>query len=227
MPLDEGIRMKYEFIFLGTGTSSSLPHIECLTASPDHPPCKTCLSTRFPEGKKNIRRNTSGLLRVWRSDGSFAWALYISRRGTSDWLSTLPQHHSHRRWQKFSSRRPRVVSKVRPQENRWRPHHACSRRWYTNDGLRYQKPADITLISDEWSWWLTRWVRSLPNSLIILLTSLQVGHCMKIFNLTSTYIVLRKHSLRCKERFLIWSQRSLHLAGAMWVQDRRSMEKQC
>ena len=79
MPHDESIFKKYEFVFLGTGTSSSLPHIECLTAPPDDPPCKTCLSTLRPEGKKNIRRNTSGLLRAWRNDGTSALVLYIFR----------------------------------------------------------------------------------------------------------------------------------------------------
>lgn len=44
-----------EVIFLGTGTSSTLPHVDCLTAPPDSKPCRTCLSTLYPEGKKNIR----------------------------------------------------------------------------------------------------------------------------------------------------------------------------
>ncbi|KAF8058254.1 beta-lactamase-like protein [Lyophyllum atratum] len=58
-----------ELVFLGTGTSSSLPHIECLTASPDDKPCRTCLSTLTPEGKKNIRRNTSAAFRMTAKDG--------------------------------------------------------------------------------------------------------------------------------------------------------------
>ncbi|KAI5123712.1 hypothetical protein M0805_000306 [Coniferiporia weirii] len=57
-----------ELIFLGTGTSSSLPHVECLTAPPDSVPCKTCLSTLTPEGKKNARRNTSAVIRVKGKD---------------------------------------------------------------------------------------------------------------------------------------------------------------
>ncbi|KAG8982238.1 hypothetical protein FRB90_006927 [Tulasnella sp. 427] len=51
----------FEFIFNGTGTSGSLPSIECVTDP--NSTCKTCPSTRTPEGKKNIRRNTSGILR--------------------------------------------------------------------------------------------------------------------------------------------------------------------
>ncbi|KAF9458325.1 beta-lactamase-like protein [Collybia nuda] len=53
-----------ELIFLGTGTSSSLPHVECLTAPPGDKPCKTCTSTLTPEGKRNIRRNTSCAFRM-------------------------------------------------------------------------------------------------------------------------------------------------------------------
>ncbi|KAG6837877.1 hypothetical protein H0H93_013030 [Arthromyces matolae] len=59
-----------ELIFLGTGTSSSVPHVDCLTAPPEATPCKTCLSTLTPEGKKNIRRNTSAALRLTAKDGS-------------------------------------------------------------------------------------------------------------------------------------------------------------
>ncbi|CCM00313.1 uncharacterized protein FIBRA_02343 [Fibroporia radiculosa] len=59
-----------ELIFLGTGTSSSLPHVDCLTAPPGAKPCRTCLSTLTPEGKKNIRRNTSAAVRLRAKDGS-------------------------------------------------------------------------------------------------------------------------------------------------------------
>ncbi|EPQ61087.1 Metallo-hydrolase/oxidoreductase [Gloeophyllum trabeum ATCC 11539] len=59
-----------ELIFLGTGTSSGLPHVDCLTAPPDATPCHTCLSTLKPEGKKNFRRNTSAVLRVNGRDGN-------------------------------------------------------------------------------------------------------------------------------------------------------------
>ncbi|EIN13400.1 hypothetical protein PUNSTDRAFT_94447 [Punctularia strigosozonata HHB-11173 SS5] len=58
-----------EFIFLGTGTSSSLPHVDCLTRPPGAKQCRTCLSTRTPEGKKNCRRNTSGVVRMKGKDG--------------------------------------------------------------------------------------------------------------------------------------------------------------
>ena len=51
-----------EFIFLGTGTSSTVPHVDCLTAPPEATPCKTCTSTLYPEGKKNIRVRTYRLL---------------------------------------------------------------------------------------------------------------------------------------------------------------------
>ncbi|KAH7883855.1 beta-lactamase-like protein [Phlebopus sp. FC_14] len=58
-----------ELLFLGTGTSSSIPHLDCLTAPPGRAPCMTCLSTLTPEGKKNIRRNTSAALRITSKDG--------------------------------------------------------------------------------------------------------------------------------------------------------------
>ncbi|KAF9650717.1 hypothetical protein BDM02DRAFT_3185196 [Thelephora ganbajun] len=54
----------FDLIFLGTGTSGSVPNISCLTAPPEEEPCQTCLSTLTPEGKKNIRRNTSAIVRV-------------------------------------------------------------------------------------------------------------------------------------------------------------------
>ncbi|EEB97055.1 hypothetical protein MPER_03707 [Moniliophthora perniciosa FA553] len=53
-----------ELIFVGTGTSSSLPNVNCLTQPPDGKQCKTCLSTLAPEGKKNVRRNTSAVVRI-------------------------------------------------------------------------------------------------------------------------------------------------------------------
>lgn len=63
-----------EFIFLGTGTSSSLPYLACLTAPPSKEPCRTCLSTLTLEGKKNIRRNTSAVVRVTSGeDGKKTW----------------------------------------------------------------------------------------------------------------------------------------------------------
>ncbi|KAH9081830.1 hypothetical protein EDB83DRAFT_2335113 [Lactarius deliciosus] len=58
-----------EFIFLGTGTSGSLPNVSCLTAPKSDAPCKTCLSTLKAEGKKNIRRNTSAVMRIEGKDG--------------------------------------------------------------------------------------------------------------------------------------------------------------
>ncbi|KAG8763831.1 hypothetical protein FRC11_011500 [Ceratobasidium sp. 423] len=51
-----------EFIFHGTGTSSSVPNIACITADPIT--CETCGSTLLPEGQKNKRRNTGGILRI-------------------------------------------------------------------------------------------------------------------------------------------------------------------
>ncbi|RUS33546.1 beta-lactamase-like protein [Jimgerdemannia flammicorona] len=51
-----------EIIFIGTGTSSCIPTVPCLTA--DNPNCSVCLSTLTPNGQKNLRKNTSLLIRV-------------------------------------------------------------------------------------------------------------------------------------------------------------------
>ncbi|CAG8551167.1 4838_t:CDS:2 [Diversispora eburnea] len=56
-----------EIIFLGTGTSSGVPTIGCLTDPEQN--CKTCISTLRPEGEVNIRRNTSLLIRINHEDG--------------------------------------------------------------------------------------------------------------------------------------------------------------
>lgn len=64
-----------ELVFLGTGTSSSIPHVECLTAPPEDKPCKTCISTLTPEGKKNIRRKTSCAFRMDGKDGQKVYVL--------------------------------------------------------------------------------------------------------------------------------------------------------
>ncbi|KAH0838541.1 hypothetical protein J3R83DRAFT_6860 [Lanmaoa asiatica] len=64
LSIENSTNPEIELIFLGTGTSSSIPHLDCLTAPPSKEPCRTCLSTLTPEGKKNIRRNTSAVVRV-------------------------------------------------------------------------------------------------------------------------------------------------------------------
>lgn len=67
LPVD-GSPTGIELLFLGTGTSSSIPYIDCLTAPSNRKPCKTCLSTLTLDGKRNIRRNTSVALRVTGRD---------------------------------------------------------------------------------------------------------------------------------------------------------------
>jgi hypothetical protein len=94
-----------EFIFLGTGTSGSLPNVSCLTAPEGEPPCKTCLSTLNPEGKKNIRRNTSGVLRIEGRDGKTRYVLQpqsmpkcvTQLRRTSGLLSSMSARTSKQR----------------------------------------------------------------------------------------------------------------------------------
>ncbi|CAO0802931.1 unnamed protein product [Mucor circinelloides] len=55
-----------EIIFLGTGTSSSVPTVSCLT-DPEKS-CPVCLSSQTPEGRKNNRRNTSMIVRFRKHD---------------------------------------------------------------------------------------------------------------------------------------------------------------
>ncbi|KAF9925990.1 hypothetical protein FBU30_004313 [Linnemannia zychae] len=56
-----------DLIFLGTGTSSGVPSVPCLTDP--NGTCKVCLSTLLPEGVKNIKRNTSGMIHFMHEDG--------------------------------------------------------------------------------------------------------------------------------------------------------------
>lgn len=55
-------------LLLGTGTSSCVPSISCLTANESTKPgCYCCLSTidaSNPHGHRNIRRNTAALLSI-------------------------------------------------------------------------------------------------------------------------------------------------------------------
>ncbi|GAA5877593.1 hypothetical protein JCM3774_006127 [Rhodotorula dairenensis] len=62
-----GVAPEIDCVLLGTGTSGALPAVACLT-SPDQG-CHCCRSTlddpvRNPLGLKNVRRNTSALLRI-------------------------------------------------------------------------------------------------------------------------------------------------------------------
>ena len=75
-----------EAIFLGTGTSGSVPNVSCLTAPPHEEQCQTCRSTLTPEGSKNKRRNTSAVVRVDCVGGrktyvasSGSWITFIRR----------------------------------------------------------------------------------------------------------------------------------------------------
>ncbi|KAG0151635.1 hypothetical protein CROQUDRAFT_86680 [Cronartium quercuum f. sp. fusiforme G11] len=60
-----------EMLILGSGASSQLPVISCIVAKPGQG-CACCLSTRLPSGVKNIRRNTSAILRVHPSPTELA-----------------------------------------------------------------------------------------------------------------------------------------------------------
>ncbi|PHZ11701.1 uncharacterized protein RHIMIDRAFT_285188 [Rhizopus microsporus ATCC 52813] len=55
-----------DIIFLGTGTSSSVPTVACLTDPAKS--CSVCLSAMTPEGHKNNRKNTSLIVRFRKHD---------------------------------------------------------------------------------------------------------------------------------------------------------------
>ncbi|KAI9310228.1 beta-lactamase-like protein [Dichotomocladium elegans] len=54
-----------ELVFIGTGTSGAVPNISCLTE--EHPSCSVCTSAMTPEGRKNMKKNTSMLVRFRNS----------------------------------------------------------------------------------------------------------------------------------------------------------------
>lgn len=64
-----------QVVFIGTGTSSALPLVPCLTSSPDPSkiPCRSCRETvdGTPDGGKNVRGNTSLVLRKKAHDGRY------------------------------------------------------------------------------------------------------------------------------------------------------------
>lgn len=82
-----------ELIFLGTGTSSSLPHVECLTARPNDKKCRVCLSTLKPEGKHNIRRNTGAVIRTEGKDGKMKTIVIdVGKNFQASALEWFPKH---------------------------------------------------------------------------------------------------------------------------------------
>lgn len=52
----------WEFIFLGTGPSQTVPDISCLLTGRD---CKACKSALNEAGSKNRRLNTSGIVKIY------------------------------------------------------------------------------------------------------------------------------------------------------------------
>lgn len=125
-----------ELVFLGTGTSSTLPHVDCLTAPPDAKPCRTCLSTLRPEGKHNIRvcppHPYSDAVVLTRCTAKYVsrppdpWARRREevRRHRSDVARMFaeilahPQDYRDRRRKEFPARRDRMVPEVRAEAHR-------------------------------------------------------------------------------------------------------------
>jgi phosphoribosyl 1,2-cyclic phosphodiesterase len=61
------INFLHSVIFLGTGASSSLPNVLCITREKSG--CKVCPSALTEEGKRNRRRNCSLLVRWYDGEG--------------------------------------------------------------------------------------------------------------------------------------------------------------
>jgi len=81
-----------EFVVLGTGTSSAPPAIKCLTDAQTG--CLSCRQTLLPPsdpayaaGQQNIRRNTSGVLRIPGKDGGREKTLLIDVSPRWGWRS--------------------------------------------------------------------------------------------------------------------------------------------
>ncbi|KAL1915220.1 uncharacterized protein VTP21DRAFT_7496 [Calcarisporiella thermophila] len=78
-------------IFLGTGTSSCVPTIPCLTSSTRK--CRVCLSTLLPDGYKNIRKNTSVVVRFRNREGELKTILIDCGKTFYDSaLRVFPRH---------------------------------------------------------------------------------------------------------------------------------------
>ncbi|KAF7310573.1 Lactamase-B domain-containing protein [Mycena chlorophos] len=91
--------MSTDIVFLGTGTSSSVPSIVCVTAnaipgSSDEPPCRTCLAAidGTPEGKKNVRRNTSIVFRTPGKDGDISVLIDCGKNFQAAALEWFPKY---------------------------------------------------------------------------------------------------------------------------------------
>lgn len=62
-----GRRRPLSFTFLGTGASSALPLISCVTAP--EKACPACYDTLGNPESRNIRANTGAVIRVPQNDG--------------------------------------------------------------------------------------------------------------------------------------------------------------
>lgn len=66
-----------ELLMLGTGTSSGLPSIGCLTSDKGCFCCRSTLDKDDVEARKNLRRNTSAVLRIPDKQGGRTKSLLI------------------------------------------------------------------------------------------------------------------------------------------------------
>ncbi|KAG2216504.1 hypothetical protein INT45_013082 [Circinella minor] len=55
-----------DVVFVGTGTSGAVPNVSCLTDPKQK--CKVCTSAMTPEGQKNMKKNTSMIVRYRKND---------------------------------------------------------------------------------------------------------------------------------------------------------------
>lgn len=75
-------KVKFELLLLGTGPSTPLPKIGCITSSrgPFCEPCKATLEKHNPEAMKNQRMNTGAVLKIFHGQASEFLTLLIDVR---------------------------------------------------------------------------------------------------------------------------------------------------
>jgi hypothetical protein len=135
-----------ELLMLGTGTSSGLPSIGCLT-DPARGCfcCRSTLNKDDPEGRKNLRRNTSAVLRIPDKQGGRTKSLLIdvSSTATRDARTRLTASSWPTVRQDVLLGCPRTLAEEGTARDRRSPHHTCScGKEQVRDGIQQSRKRD-------------------------------------------------------------------------------------